>query len=379
MGEPLNSQTPTVESMRVGVIGVGVISQEYFDSLPSLPGLQLVAVADLDEELASTVAAAQGTVAMTVDELLASPDVDVVLNLTIPSAHIDIDCRTLAAGKHVYTEKPLALAPDEARAMLSLADVKGLRVGSAPDTVLGTGVQTARQILDSGAIGHPLGASAFWVSSGHERWHPAPQFYYQPGGGPLFDMGPYYLTSLVTLLGPVVNVTGTTHRSSRQRTILTGPNVGATIPVDVDTHVTALLKHRSGVTSTITVSFEVWATRAPLLEVYGTLGTIGVPDPNTFAGDTEIFTQADPAWVVAPVSGGYANAGRGVGLADMAQAIHSGTPHRASGALAFHVLEIMDAIIRAASAETFIPLDSTIERPDPVRLGSKPEDSSTAS
>jgi predicted dehydrogenase len=361
------------EPLRVGVVGVGSISAQYFASFPSLPGLALVAVADLDRDRAATVAAEQGVAAMTVDELLSSPLVDVVLNLTIPAAHVDIDERALAAGKHVYGEKPLALAPEDATGMLALADRMGLRVGSAPDTVLGTGVQTARALLDSGAIGDAVGASAFWSAPGHERWHPAPHFYYQPGGGPLFDMGPYYLTALVTLLGPVVSVSGATSRSARPREVETGPNAGTPIPVDVDTHVSALLLHRSGVTSAVTTSFELWATRAPLLEVHGTLGTIAVPDPNRFGDPVEIATRDDPEWMpVAPLAG-YLDAGRGWGLADMARAIETGRPHRASGELAFHVLEIMDAIVRSGAAREVVAVASTVERPDPVPLGVAPE------
>lgn len=360
------------QSLKIGVIGVGKISEAYFASFPSLPGLELVAVADLDEARAAVVAAEQGVRSLTVDALLADPSIDAVLNLTIPAAHIDIDTRALEAGKHVFAEKPLALAPGEATALLELSAATGLRVGSAPDTVLGTGVQTAREVLDSGRIGEPVGAAAFWAAPGHEAWHPAPRFYYQPGGGPLFDMGPYYLTSLVSLLGPVVRVSGSVGRSTRKRTIETGPSAGAEIEVDVDTHVNAILTHRSGVTSTVTMSFELWATRAPMLEVYGSLGTISLPDPNTFDGDVEVYTRDDPSWSVVPVSAGYADAGRGFGLADMARAIETDRPHRASGELAFHVLEIMDAVVRAGRSASTVELSSTVERPDIVPLGSTP-------
>lgn len=362
MGQPL----------RIGVIGVGKISEQYFATFPALPGIELVAVADLDLARAAAVAAEQNVEALSVDSLLLSAKVDAVLNLTIPAAHVEIDTRALEAGKHVFGEKPLALAPEDARAMVALAAKSGLRLGSAPDTILGTGVQTARQLLDAGRIGETVGASAFWSAPGHERWHPAPAFYYQPGGGPLFDMGPYYLTSLVTLLGPVVSVSGSTSRSARTRVVETGPLASTTIPVNVDTHSSALLTHRSGIVSTVTMSFEIWATRAPLLEVHGTEGTIAVPDPNRFSDDVEVFTSADPTWQVAPVSAGYANAGRGYGLADMAHAIKTNRPHRASGELAFHVLEIMDAIVKSGQARRVIELESTVERPEPVPLGATP-------
>ncbi|WP_374007960.1 Gfo/Idh/MocA family protein [Leifsonia sp. LS-T14] len=363
MGVPLN----------IGVIGVGMISRQYFEHLPLLPNLRLVAVADLDLDRAASVAAEQGVEGMSVDALLAHPGVDAVLNLTIPQAHADIALRALDAGKHVYGEKPLALTTAEAAPILERAQAGGLRVGSAPDTVLGTGIQTARALLDEGRIGTPVGASVAWSAPGHELWHAAPAFYYQPGGGPLFDMGPYYLTSLVTFFGPVVRVSGATSRSSRERTVATGPLAGTPVPVDVDTHVTAILEHASGVISTVTVSFEVWATRAPKFEVYGTGGTVAVPDPNMFSDSVELATAADREFREVPMTAGYEGAGRGFGLADMARAIETGRPHRASGELAFHVLEIMEAVTRAGAEHSVVELSSSVERPAPVPFGARPE------
>ena len=281
--------------------------------------------------------------------------------------------RALDAGKHVYGEKPLALTMSQASIVLARAKDCGLRVGSAPDTVLGTGVQTARAVLDAGRIGDPVGAAVHWTAPGHELWHPSPAFYYQPGGGPLFDMGPYYITALVTLLGAVRRVSGMVSRSTRERTIATGPNAGTTIPVDVDTHVTALLEHDSGATSTLTVSFEIWATRMPFFEVYGTGGTILMPDPNQFSDTVSMATAKDREWVSVPRQAGYSNAGRGFGLADMARAIETDRPHRASGEIAFHVLEIMESIIAASRGHRVIELTSTPERPEPVARGSRPE------
>lgn len=368
MGSPLNSSP-----LGIGVIGVGTISAQYFVEFPKLPGLRLVAVADVNQARASEVAAEQGVEALSVDALLAHPRIDAVLNLTIPAVHVEIGMRALAAGKHLFAEKPLALNPEEAVPMLELARQHGLRVGSAPDTVLGSGVQTARAVLDSGVIGEPLAASVQWVSPGHELWHPAPAFYYQPGGGPLFDMGPYYLTSLITLFGPVLRVSGVVTRSNRERTIATGPSAGELIPVDVDTHVSAILEHANGVTSTVTVSFDVWATRTPLFEVYGTAGTIAVPDPNSFSKPVEVWSTREREWRTAPTAGGYADAGRGFGLADMARAIATDRPHRASGELAFHVVEIMDAVVRSGHEHRLIELVSTVERPAAVPLNATPD------
>lgn len=356
-----------------GIVGVGKISEQYFAALPSLPGIELIAVADLDEARAAAVAAEQGAEALSVDALLADPRVGAILNLTIPAAHVEINTRALQAGKHVFSEKPLALRPAEAVDMLRLAEQKGLRVGSAPDTFLGTGVQTALALLDAGTIGSPVGAAAFWAAPGHEAWHEAPQFYYQPGAGPLFDMGPYYLTALVTLLGPVARVSGATGRSARERVVATGPQAGSPIPVNIDTHVSALLEHESGVSSTVTMSFEVWGSRIPHIEVFGTAGTISMADPNRFSDSVEILLSADQEWKTIEALAGYADAARGYGLADMAHAIATDRPHRASGELAFHVLEIMDAIVRSGESHETIVLSSTVKRPAPVPLGARPD------
>lgn len=360
-------------ALNVGVVGVGTISAQYFAEFPKLPGLRIVAVADINEARAAEVAARNRVEALSVHDLLADSRIDAVLNLTIPAVHVELGTRALNAGKHVYGEKPLGLDPGKAAAMLELARRQGLRVGSAPDTVLGTGVQTARALLDSGAVGEPVAAAVQWSSPGHELWHAAPQFYYQPGGGPLFDMAPYYLTTLVTLLGPVVRVSGVATRSDRQRTIATGGQAGTAIPVNVDTHVSAILEHANGLTSTLTVSFDVWASRVPLFELYGTAGTIAVPDPNRFSDPVEVWTVDRPEWTEVPACAGYTDAGRGVGLADLAHAIETNRPHRASGELAFHVLDIMDAVLRAGNEHRVAELTSTAERPEPIPFGATPD------
>lgn len=361
MGGPLN----------VGIVGVGNISEQYLATLPALSGVRVLAVADLVPSRAEAVARTHGVSAVTLDELFSHRRIEAVLNLTIPAAHADVDLRAMAAGKHVYGEKPLALDLAAGAEVLAAASRAGVRVGSAPDTVLGTGIQTARRLLDDGIIGETIGASVHWSSPGHELWHPAPQFYYQPGAGPLFDMGPYYLTTLVTLLGPVTRVSGYATRSVRERVVAA---TGSPIPVGVDTHVSAIIEHRSGIASTLTMSFEVWATRAPQFEVFGTHGTMAVPDPNRFSDAVSIWTDAKRGWRECPPSAGYRAAGRGIGLADLAGAIRTGRPHRASGELAFHVLEIMDAIARSSAQKSPIAIESTAERPEPVRLGSDPDD-----
>lgn len=359
--------------LRVGMVGVGTISAQYFESLRRLPNLQLVAVADINEERAREVAEEHGVEARSVDALFASDDIDAVLNLTIPATHVEVGLRAIAAGKHVFAEKPLGLTVAEARPLVDAAAAAGVLLGSAPDTVLGTGVQTARAAIDEGLIGDVFGASVHWSAPGHERWHPNPAFYYQPGGGPLLDMGPYYITSLVTLLGPVVRVSGLATRSERPRSVATGPQAGTAIPVNIDTHVTALLEHESGASSTVTVSFEVWATRAPLFEVYGTAGTLAVPDPNRFNDPVEVFTATEGAWRAVDESAGYRNSGRGYGLAELAEALHQDREPRASGALALHVLDVMESVIRASEERSVIELSTTVERPEAVPLSDRPE------
>ncbi|MET4582477.1 putative dehydrogenase [Conyzicola nivalis] len=351
--------------LRVGLIGTGVISDQYLASMSRLPQLRLVAVADLDMQKAATVASAASVEARSVDDLLASADVDVVLNLTVPAAHVDVSIAALLAGKHVYVEKPLALQLAEGRGVLELARSRGLRVGSAPDTVLGTGIQTARDVIDRGEIGEPIGATANWTAPGHELWHPAPKFYYQPGGGPLFDMGPYYLTSLVTLLGPVVTVSAAASRSDRTRLIATGPQAGTAVDVDIDTHVAAILHHAGGAISTVLLSFEVWGSNLPRIEVFGTAGSVSVPDPNIFDGTVQLL-DTSRTWRNVPDSAGFLGAGRGYGLAEMAVAIDEGRGHRASGDMAMHVLDIMESITSAAEYGETRQLTTTVERPAAV-------------
>ena len=358
----------------IGIVGTGVISGTYLDHLAKLPGVDVVAVADLDLRRAQAIADQhEGMRALSSEDLLADPEVDIVLNLTIPAAHASVNQAALLAGKHVYGEKPLAVDRAEAEPLLKLAAAGNLRIGCAPDTVLGTGTQTARAALDRGDIGVPTAATASFVTPGHELWHPAPEFYYQPGGGPLLDMGPYYVSSLVTLLGPVRRVTGRAGRAHEQRKVHTGPRAGETFAVEVPTHVTGILEHESGALTTVLMSFDVWAARLPRIEVHGTEGSLSVPDPNNFDGKVEIATATARDWTELPVAGGYAGAGRGVGVADMARAIRTGGDHRANGALAYHVLDVLESLLEAAAQDQPVDVASTVERPAAVPLGASPE------
>jgi len=363
------------DALRVGLVGAGHISGAYLDTLPRLPGLVLTKVADIDPERARAAAAqAPGAAAVTPDDLFGSDDVDLVLNLTIPLAHAEIALAAIAAGKHVYGEKPLAAETGQAKGLLAAADRAGVRIGCAPDTVLGTGIQTARAALDAGDIGRPVAATAFMTTPGHERWHPAPEFYYLPGGGPLLDMGPYYLTALVTLLGPVRRVAGMSAAPRESRVVGSGPRAGARFPVEVETHVTGVLEHAGGALSTLMMSFDIWAARLPHIEVYGTEGSLSVPDPNSFNGTVAVSREQEQGWTDLPERGGYRGASRGFGVADMARAIANGTDHRASGELAYHVLDVMESLLAAARDGRSVDVASTCARPAPVPLGARPDE-----
>jgi predicted dehydrogenase len=368
-----------VTALRIGVVGAGQISGAYLATLRRLANVEVVAVCDLDEARARAAAAATpGVRPLAVAELLAADDVDLVLNLTIPAAHAEVAHAAIAAGKHVYGEKPFAVTTGQAREVLAAAVRAGVRVGCAPDTVLGTGVQTARARLDAGEIGAPIAATAFMVTPGHERWHPAPEFYYLPGGGPLFDMGPYYLTALVTLLGPVRRVAGMAATPRATRTIGSGPRAGSEIDVAVATHVTGVLEHANGALSTLVMSFDVWAGRLPYIEVYGTGGSLSVPDPNGFGGAVQIFTAGAKDWTPAAEAGGYREAARGYGVSDLASALTSGTAHRANGEIAYHVLDVMETILTAADSGNAADVASSCDRPRAVPFGSRPDDPSAA-
>ena len=350
---------------KIGIVGLGVISQVYLETLTTHPAVQVTTVADLDRDRADRVAAdIPGARAATVADLVSSDDVDLVLNLTIPAAHAEIALAAISHGKDVYGEKPLAATFADGAEIIRAGAVAGVRVGSAPDTVLGTGTQTARALIDAGRIGRPLAASAVMVTPGHEAWHPNPDFYYRPGGGPLLDMGPYYLSALVHLLGPVRSVTGASSQLRSERVIAVGPRAGEVIPVDTPTHVSGVLEHHNGALSTITTSFDSVATTAAPIEVHGETGSISVPDPNQFDGDVLLHPLAGPGWQPIDPVAGYTGAARGVGLLDSL----TETP-RATGELALHVLEVMTALLTAAETGVRQQITTGCTRPVPIPLG----------
>lgn len=350
----------------IGVIGLGVISRRYLDTLADVSGIRIVAVADLVHSRAEEVAQRiEGCRALSVEQLVADEAVDTVLNLTVPAAHAEVALAALGHGKNVYGEKPLAATVEEACAVLAAAG--DAAVGGAPDTVLGTGIQTARAAVEGGMIGRPLSAVATWISPGHEAWHPQPDFYYREGGGPLFDMGPYYLSTLVQLLGPVVAVQGASSRPRPTRRIASGPRAGEQIAVEVDTHVTGVLEHAGGALSTVVFSFDGSATVAAPIEVHGETGTLQVPDPNQFDGQVRLRRPGEPDWAVLEPSAGYVGAERGIGLLDLV-----GGGARTSGALALHVLEAMESLLRSARSGRRIQLQSSAE-PGPLVPLTRPE------
>lgn len=349
----------------IGIVGLGVISGQYLETLGEHPAVRIVATADLDAARAQSVADRHpGARALSVAELVADPAVQTVLNLTIPAAHGEVARAALAAGKNVYGEKPLAATFDEALGVM--AGANGAWVGGAPDTVLGSGVQTARAVVDAGEIGRPVAAVATWLSSGHEAWHPHPDFYYREGGGPLYDMGPYYLTALLHVLGPVVRVSGASSRSRDERTIGSGPRAGERIPVEVDTHVTGVLEHADGAVSTVTFSFDAVATHAAPIEVHGETASLTLPDPNFFDGEVAMRRPGDGDWTAIPARAGYRGAARGIGVLDFVRG--GAGARRASGDVALHVLEIMSALTRSAQEGRRISLTTTAERPPLVPL-----------
>ncbi len=356
----------------IGIIGCGNISDIYFQSREKFAILDIVACGDLDMERAKAKAQQYGLAALTVDELLADPSVEIVVNLTIPAAHAEVDLAAVAAGKSVYAEKPFALTRQDGIRIMDAADAAGVRVGSAPDTFLGAGLQTCRKLVDDGWIGSPIAATAFMTNHGHEHWHPNPEFYYKAGGGPMFDMGPYYLTALVSLLGPVRRVTGTTRRTFAQRTVTSDPMRGQIIDVEVPTHVTGLLDFSSGAVGTIITSFDVWSSTLPLLEIYGTEGTLRLPDPNTFGGPVLVKRGRENQWSETPLLFPYAENSRGLGVADLAHALESGRPHRAAGTLANHVLDIMCAIHDSSNDGHHVDLTTSCQRPEAFPLGMTP-------
>ena len=305
--------------IRVGVVGCGVISGIYFQNLTKFDAVEVVACADLIPAMSQAVVDKYPSIkAVSTEQLLVDPSIDIVVNLTQPKFHHEVMKAGVQAGKHVYGEKPLSVEYADAAELLSLADRAGVRVGGAPDTFLGAGIQTARALIDEGAIGEPIAASAFFTSHGVENWHPAPGFYYQRGGGPMLDMGPYYLTTLVNLLGPAKSVTGSVRATYAERTITSEPLNGTKIEVEVPTHVSGTVDFESGAIATVLTTFDIWGAKLPFIEIYGSEGSLSVPNPNNFGDPVQILTCEKSEWEDVPVTRPFAANSRGLGVADMA-------------------------------------------------------------
>ncbi|MFO1144021.1 MAG: Gfo/Idh/MocA family oxidoreductase [Amaricoccus sp.] len=366
------------ETLGVGIVGCGNISAAYFKLAPLFKGLEVRACTDLNMAAAEARAKEFGVKAQETDALLDNPDIAVVINLTIPDAHYAVTTRALEAGKHVYSEKPFVLSVEEGKKLKALADSKNLRVGSAPDTFLGGAHQYARKLIDDGAIGTVTAGTAYVMSHGMEMWHPNPGFFFQPGAGPVLDVGPYYVADLINLIGPVTRVAAVTNMATPTRLVTAeGPLKDKEIPVGTPTNVHALLEFDSGASVMLGASWDVWAHRHRNIELYGTDGALFVPDPNWFGGTVEVsgkdgkiaeVTQWDhPFGVPNDIrpSGSYANY-RTAGLADMAMAIIEGRESRCSLDRALHGIDIMTSILKSGETKAFVDLTTTCTRAAPL-------------
>jgi predicted dehydrogenase len=354
----------SADPLGIGLIGCGKISETYVETLAGSDEVRILRCADLDVERARVVAHAAGATPSTTAEVLSDERVQLVLNLTPPSEHANVAVAALVAGKHVYGEKPLATSREEARRLLDEAGRRGLTVGCAPDTFLGPSWQRARELIDTGAVGAPVAARGTMLGPGPESWHPDPAFFYRPGGGPLLDMGPYYLTALVSLLGPVARVSAGARKTFDVRRVTGGPRLGDVLPVEVPTHVAAVLEHELGAITTLVTSFDCWDD-VHSVELWGTDGTLLLPDPNGYEGVVRRRgRELNGKWEATGIEREPYR--RGLGVVETARAIRLGETPRASGALAFHVLDVLLSIIEAAETGTVVDVASRCERPAPL-------------
>ncbi len=353
------------KTVKLGIIGCGNICDAYINGCKQFPILEVYAVADIAFERAEEKANTHGiTKAYLPVDLMADEAVDIVINLTIPAVHAEVSMQALKAGKHVYSEKPLATNLADGKALVDYADANNLRLGCAPDTFLGGGLQSARQVIDDGLIGEPIAANAFMLSRGVENWHPNPDFFFKAGGGPMFDMGPYYLTALIQFMGSIKGMSSTAAISFKERVIGSLPLAGQVIEVETPTHISCLLEFNSGKVATLMTSFDVWSSQVPRIEIYGSEGTLSVPDPNTFGGPVLLRKAGEDDWTELELThSNYTSNMRGLGVADIANALQSGRPHRASGQQALHVLDAMETSLKAAAERKFLDLTTSTTVP----------------
>ncbi|MCL2244086.1 MAG: Gfo/Idh/MocA family oxidoreductase [Treponema sp.] len=351
---------------KVGVVGIGNISKIYLNNLSVMFAnrIKLTSVTDIIFDRAEKAAADYNLKAYkTLDEMLKKGETDIILNITPPKNHYEVALASLNAGKHVYNEKPVCTRCEHAAHLLETAAEKGVRVGGAPDTFLGAGIQTCRKLIDDGWIGVPVAATAVMMGHGPESWHPSPEFFYKAGGGPMFDMGPYYITALVNLLGPVVRVSGSARISTPVRTITNASRYGEIINVEVPTHISGVLDFACGTVGTLITSFDVYSHSLPRIEIYGTEGTLQVPDPNTFGGPVFVRRFREEEWSKIPLLKSFSDNSRGLGITDMAEAIEENRPHRASTELVYHVLDIMHGIHDASASGKYYKVRSKCKQP----------------
>ena len=359
-----------MKKIKIGIIGCGMISDCYFKAAQTFNILDVVACADSIPERAKAKTELFGVPSMTIDRLLANPEIEIVLNLTPPKAHYEIAMATLNAGKHAYSEKPFGVDAKQAGEVMALADRKSLRVGCAPDTFLGGGQQTARKMIDDGWIGKPIAGTAIVMGRGPEKWPHAP-FFYDFGAGPMLDLGPYYITALINILGPAKSVTAVTCKGSETR--VGGPDtVPHVYPINVTTHLSGMVEFQCGAVITVIASFEVYKHGHAPIEIYGSEGTLQIPDPNTFGGPVRLFRNGFIEWESVPLSHIYTENSRSIGAADMACALQSGRKHRAGGELANHALEIMLAFDTSSTLGKKIELTTTCQRPAALPMGLEP-------
>jgi len=361
----------TAKPIGIGIIGCGNISGAYFKGAARFENIKVVSCADLSMNAAQAKAEEFDSTAESVDDLLANPEVDIVINLTIPAVHAEVSMKALEAGKHVHSEKPLSVSFEDAQELLATAEKKGLLVGCAPDTFLGGGFQTCRKLIDDGWIGRPVAGTAFMMSRGPESWHPNPSFFYEVGGGPMFDMGPYYLTALIHLLGPIKRISAVTSKAFEVRTATCEEQFGKQLPVEIPTHSSGSLEFHNGAVISMTISFDVYANHHNPIEIYGTEGSLGCPDPNTFGGPVSLWTPTAGEWQDQAFSHRYIENFRSIGVADMARVLQGedDTPLRTNGLLAAHALEAMHAFEKSSTTGKHVDLTTKPEQPAALPLG----------
>lgn len=365
----MSTQSFNESPLNIGIIGCGNIFDAYGNGCSLFRSLNLRACADINPKAAEDKATKYSIEALGVDALLADPGIGLIINLTIPKVHAEISRQILQAGKHVYSEKPLAVTVEDGRSILDLATEKSLRVGCAPDTFLGAGYQTCRKLVDDGFIGRPLGGTAFMLASGPESWHPNPAFFYQRGAGPMMDMGPYYVTAFIHLLGPVKAVSAITSRARSERLATCKEQFGHMLPVEVPTHYSGSLIFENGAVITMAISFDVAAHKHSPIEIYGLDGSLGCPDPNTFDGPVSLYRREEREWNDMPLLFNYKENSRSIGVADMAHAIRSGRPHRCDGRMALHALEVMEAFEASHQSKQWVEIKTPCVQPAAFPLG----------